>query len=406
MKEINPEKFGIGSLIFLLIILFPFFVLAQGSDGTTMDPALLPADTSANPPKPNPASAATPATSPKPTPKITPKSLTPVPIATGPAAPEDTVPIPSLTIPSAGNSKNIIIGAILAAGAALLAFFGLNMRKKKEDQQDDKKCLNFKKLMEEKMEELTDLKGQLANLAKEKGKGVVKIAISGTKAGDVLIFIEKRQKEYDKLKELYEKCIAGIPKGKTKFILHGGYTRTDNEMNRSFFEEITRDVPDGGTILLCYFASQEEDVQKKFQEDSISIKKQTHSKNLKFLLATEENFMDQVKKASAIYIRGGSTPKLLETLNKYPDFKNNLKNKTVAGSSAGAYAIGNHSPFHSDETGEEVRQGLGLLPLPIACHYESESLAPNKRSLTRLKSLDPKLEPILLKDFEWKIINK
>lgn len=222
--------------ILLLIILLPFVALAQGSDGTAVDPTLPPADPSAGTtPSTAPADSgatttpnATPPTQvgtptevgAKPTPKITPKAVNPAPAPTPTVTPEplainysDSSTSPSST--STGNIQNIILGIILAAGVAVMAFFGLNMRKKKDKQDKEKsqqKCLNFKKLMEEKMDELTDLKGQLTNLAKEKGKDTVKGAIAGTKAGDLLIFIEKRQKEYDKLKELYEKCIVGLPK--------------------------------------------------------------------------------------------------------------------------------------------------------------------------------------------------
>jgi peptidase E len=189
----------------------------------------------------------------------------------------------------------------------------------------------------------------------------------------------------------------------TKYILHGGFTRVDNESNRAFFEEIVRDVPDGGTILLCYFASKADDYSDRFKKESQNLTEQSHCKNLIFLLANEEDFVEQVKQASAIFIRGGSTPKLLEILKKYPEFKENLDGKTVAGSSAGAYAIGRYSPFHDDESGGEVREGLGLLPLRVVCHFESPDLPPNPRALSSLKNLAQDLELLLLRDFEWRV---
>ncbi len=189
----------------------------------------------------------------------------------------------------------------------------------------------------------------------------------------------------------------------TKYILHGGFTRTDNELNRSFYEEIVRDIPDGGTVLLCYFASKGNDILRKFTEDSQSLKKQSYSKNLNFVLANEKDFIEQVKQADALYIRGGSTPRLLEILRRYPDLKQNLKGKTIAGSSAGAYVIGRRSPFHDDESGGEVREGLSLLPFRVVCHYESPDQPPTPRALESLQKMNQDLELILLKDFEWKI---
>jgi hypothetical protein len=94
----------------------------------------------------------------------------------------------------------------------------------------------------------------------------------------------------------------------TKYILHGGFTRTDNEMNRAFFEEITRDIQDGGTILLCNFASKDKDNSYRIKEDGERIQQQSHGKNFKFLLANEKDFIKQLKQSNALYIRGGSTP--------------------------------------------------------------------------------------------------
>lgn len=189
----------------------------------------------------------------------------------------------------------------------------------------------------------------------------------------------------------------------TKYILHGGYTSADNELNRTFYEEIIRDVPDGGAVLLCYFASKDVDNSGKFKEDSERLKEHSHDKNLTFLLASEEDFMEQLKKSDALYIRGGSTPKLLGVLRKYDKFKENLDGKTVAGSSAGAYAIGRYSAFHEDESGGQIREGLGLLPLRVVCHYESADLPPNPQALAALENMAQELELAFLKDFEWKV---
>ncbi|HVY54534.1 MAG TPA: Type 1 glutamine amidotransferase-like domain-containing protein [Thermodesulfobacteriota bacterium] len=189
----------------------------------------------------------------------------------------------------------------------------------------------------------------------------------------------------------------------TKYILHGGYTSADNDLNRTFYEEIARDVPDGGMILLCYFASRDADNSGRFREDSERILEQSHGKNFTFLLADEKEFMDQLKESNALYMRGGSTPKLLGTLSKFPSFKENLGGKTIVGSSAGAYAIGRYSAFHDDESGGKVREGLGLLPLRVICHYQSSDLPPNPDALVSLKATEPELELVPLKDFEWKV---
>ena len=131
----------------------------------------------------------------------------------------------------------------------------------------------------------------------------------------------------------------------TKYILHGGFTGTDNELNRTFYQELVKDVKDGGNVLLVYFARKDEVAPDLFKEDKERILKYTKRDDLNLVVATQDNFTKQVKSADAIYIRGGQTEKLLSVLEKYPTFKDYIKVKTVAGSSAGAYALStyNHS---------------------------------------------------------------
>ncbi|EFK95069.1 conserved hypothetical protein [sediment metagenome] len=189
----------------------------------------------------------------------------------------------------------------------------------------------------------------------------------------------------------------------TKFILHGGYTTTVNELNRTFYKEIASDVPDQGTILLCYFASKDEDNTRRFNEDGENISQQSNGKIFNFLLADEKDFIEQLEQSDALYLRGGSTPKLLTALCKHDSFREQLEGKTVAGSSAGAYVIGKYSAFHDDESGGKVRKGLGLLPLRVVCHYESKDSPPNPEALELLMNTEPELETVLLRDFEWQV---
>lgn len=188
----------------------------------------------------------------------------------------------------------------------------------------------------------------------------------------------------------------------TKYILHGGYSGIDNELNRTFYEEVARDISNGSTILLCYFASDDPDNPGRFEEHSRRLQEQSTGKEFTFLLASEQNFVEQLQQSEAVFVGGGSTSKLLRILKKFGNLEENLIGKTVAGSSAGAYAIVKYSPFHDvDEPGGEVREGLGLLPLKLACHYESENLPPNPEALALLKSMAPELELVFLRDFEW-----
>ncbi|PIR97924.1 MAG: hypothetical protein COT89_02540, partial [Candidatus Colwellbacteria bacterium CG10_big_fil_rev_8_21_14_0_10_42_22] len=40
----------------------------------------------------------------------------------------------------------------------------------------------------------------------------------------------------------------------TKYILHGGSAKLENDSNKKFFQELVKNVPDQGSVLLVYFA--------------------------------------------------------------------------------------------------------------------------------------------------------
>jgi len=186
----------------------------------------------------------------------------------------------------------------------------------------------------------------------------------------------------------------------TKFILHGGFTRKDNEQNRAFNKEVMQDVPDGGTVLLIYFASRSEDPAADFEYQAERFKEQSTGKDLEFVLATKEGLVDEVKRADAVYLHGGSTNKLLAVLRTYPDLRPFIEGKTIAGSSAGAYAIARFGASHS---ANELREGMGWAPLRVVCHYESLELPPHPDAVSLLTRTAEDLELVLLRDCEWKV---
>jgi len=146
----------------------------------------------------------------------------------------------------------------------------------------------------------------------------------------------------------------------TKYILHGGFAVTENELNRTFYAECTKGLKDGAALLFAYFAREEEDVPRLFEEDKHKILETTGVKNLKMILAAKEKFMEQVKTADMICIMGGDTEKLLNTLKQFPQFASELKGKIIVGSSAGAYILA--ECYHSSTRGG-VHKGLGIRAL-------------------------------------------
>jgi len=187
---------------------------------------------------------------------------------------------------------------------------------------------------------------------------------------------------------------------KTKFILHGGYTREQNELNEGFFKELAQSVPDGGTILLVYFASDEG--IDKFEDDKKRISNFVENKEVTFVKATENGFINQVKKADVIYLRGGNTQQLKAQISIHPELHESILGKTVAGSSAGAYVL---SKYYYSNSKDEVLEGFGFLPIRVVCHYQSKvhPMSAGIDPLTKIDRFDNGLELVLLRDYEWKV---
>ncbi len=244
-------------LVFIVVLaLSPFIIWAQ--EGSVPNPDVPPSEQPPVeqpliPPPVNPVSAEpqgavtpdpTPAPDPSPIPNPTPATTVTVPKPTSSVTPtpisSSTSPIPEtqtltlgtattdVTIEPAENNFNTIL-AIIAGALALMgvgAFLKSKMGKDKnkgtnEENEGEKKCLNFKKLMEEELKKITDWKGKLQSMAKDEAKKQAKSIIKNTKAEDLVNSIEKAQKEYERFKKLYEECIAELPRKKKVYYITG-----------------------------------------------------------------------------------------------------------------------------------------------------------------------------------------
>ena len=187
---------------------------------------------------------------------------------------------------------------------------------------------------------------------------------------------------------------------KTKFILHGGYTSEENDLNQGYFAEMVKGVSDGGKILLVYFASKDEGVEEKYQKDSARLLSFAKDRTIHPVRATDKNFIEEVKSSDVIYLRGGDTQKLKTTLDKYPNFTEVIKGKVISGSSAGAYVL---SKYYFTNSLNKVMEGYGCVPAKVVCHYQSK-IHPSPENVDPVNAMeehDNDLELILLKDYEW-----
>lgn len=161
--------------------------------------------------------------SPQPPPIFAATTSSPVAVVIAPT------PLPEALPNNAGNGFGTGALALLASAAVLaLGGYGVfrlktqkNNQKKQEEKKDDSRCLNIKKLADAKFRELTDLKGQLQSRAEEKGREILRQAVSGTRAGKILANVEKAEAEYQKLKKLLSECEFEFSKKKNAILLHG-----------------------------------------------------------------------------------------------------------------------------------------------------------------------------------------
>jgi peptidase E len=187
----------------------------------------------------------------------------------------------------------------------------------------------------------------------------------------------------------------------TKYILHGGFTRTPNELNRKFMAEVVKDIPDGGQLLIVYFSRNDEEYPKLIEQDKEPFEAAATGKEIKVVVADKGKFVQQLKSSDAIYMRGGETELLMQELEKHPDFGSLVQGKTVAGSSAGAYVLAKY--YHSASRGG-IHKGLGLVPVRVICHYQSDGFDTPDDPMAVMKDNPEDLRLIVLKDFEYEVI--
>lgn len=156
----------------------------------------------------------------------------------------------------------------------------------------------------------------------------------------------------------------------TKYILHGGVTSRDTDDNRKFFLEIVKNLKSPINILCVYFAREKKEWKELFKQDKLNFLRASQKKRFKFVLANDDlkNFTKQIKNSDVVHLRGGKTELLLKKLSKIDNLILLFENKVISGSSAGAYVL---SKYYIN-SGGEIKNGLGILPIKVISHYTKE----------------------------------
>ncbi len=181
----------------------------------------------------------------------------------------------------------------------------------------------------------------------------------------------------------------------TKYILHGGFDKNISYIKDEFFQEALKDTPTDVKIFLVFFAEFEEYLELRMKQCKDQFENNKDSKNLEFRMATKENLLEGCAWADVIFLSGGRTKNLLDSLKKFQNLSQVFKDKIIVGDSAGANALG-HS-FYSRKT-KEINEGLGILPFKIIVHYSEDMGNP-------LSKVEPNLDTVLLHEYETKVFS-
>jgi len=179
----------------------------------------------------------------------------------------------------------------------------------------------------------------------------------------------------------------------TKYILHAGNTGRKTDDNKNFFYEITRGLSDPVKVLCVYYAKEDKSKwQELFENDQENFSSASPQKVLIFEMANDKTiaFVEQIKSADVIYMRGGNSTHILqEYLEKVDDLEKLWSGKVVAGSSAGAIVLSEYY-YENDDEVRPYNKGLGILPIKTFCHYTEEQ----SDKLTKLKEYGENMETI------------
>ena len=154
-----------------------------------------------------------------------------------------------------------------------------------------------------------------------------------------------------------------------RYILVGGYPWKAADGGKAFVEACMEQAPDPVNILVCLFARDESEWEQAFKDDIARFQAHLGSRRANFILATKDSFASQVADADVIYLRGGFTDQLINTLQTDTSWLQHLDGKTLVGTSAGADAI---AAYHYNLDNPRFGRGLGLLPVKVLVHYGSD----------------------------------
>lgn len=183
----------------------------------------------------------------------------------------------------------------------------------------------------------------------------------------------------------------------TKYLLHGGNTSIKKESNSRFFKEMV-DIPAKNNVrlLLCLWAVEKKfwDVKKESYRKKIT---ENSYKNVEVEVVEDvDDFNAKIDQFDVLYVVGGDAKLIEPYYQKFTDLEKQLKGKTYAGGSMGAFMVCSNYILSFDyQDHQNVHKGIGLLDINLLCHWDIEQRRELKINL--LKKISPDL-PILTLD--------
>lgn len=175
----------------------------------------------------------------------------------------------------------------------------------------------------------------------------------------------------------------------TKVILHGGTAGSSERPSNNFLKEMLLSTKNDLRILSIYFASDREKWDVYLKQDTELFKEAGKENSTTFHIEAADTTVDQltqqIRSSDVIYIRGGQNIEALQKgLAAIADLRSLLDDKTIVGSSAGAYVLSSY--YLSRRFG--IQEGLGIFSIKVSAHFE-ESMVKDLEMLKVYKEILP-----------------
>jgi len=180
-----------------------------------------------------------------------------------------------------------------------------------------------------------------------------------------------------------------------RVLLHGGNMKPDVGKNREFFRQVLTIEKPVVRVLMVYYSVPLSQWDEKQERDEVHLMEA--AKQLEVDLSVRianwnvKEFLAHLEEVDVVFFAGGPDMARMQTMfMEIPQLKERLQDKTVVGSSVGAYLLS--SAFASRRYG--ILEGFGIVPYNVMCHYNI-SRSP---VATELKNKYPENPTILLEE--------